>query len=62
MKNKQDIDKIIDRIETEMVSMWSTGEAANVLLNDPDFIQMVLVAVYHEKHRFQAMGLQVGEA
>tara|TARA_R100000008_G_scaffold73055_1_gene51391 strand:+ start:1272 stop:1460 length:189 start_codon:yes stop_codon:yes gene_type:complete len=62
MKNQKDIDKVIDRIESEMVAMWSTGEAAEVLVNDPDFIQMVLVAVYHEKHRFQAMGLQVGEA
>ena len=62
MKNQKEIDRIIDRIETEMVSMWSTGEAAHVLLNDPDFIQMILIAVFHEKHRFQAMGLQVGEA
>ena len=62
MKNQKDIYKVIDRIESEMVSMWSTGEAADVLINDPDFIQMILIAVYHEKHRFQAIGLQVGEA
>ena len=62
MKNQKDIDKVIDRIESEMVSMWCTGEAADVLINDPAFIQMILIAVYHEKHRFQAMGLQVGEA
>ena len=62
MKNQKDIDKVIERIESEMVYMLSAGEAADVLINAPDFIQMILIAVYHEKHRFQAMGLQVGEA
>ena len=58
----KDYDKIVHDIEAEMVSMWLTGEAPVVLAKDPDFIKLIMVAVYHEREHFKRMGLIVGEA
>ena len=58
----KEYEKIVHDIEAEMVSMWHTGEAPDVLKKDPDFIKLIMVAVYHEREHFKRMGLIVGEA
>ena len=58
----KDYEKIVHDIEAEMVSMWLTGEAPDVLAKDPAFIKLIIIAVYHEREHFKRMGLIVGEA
>ena len=58
----KDLDQVVHDIELEMVSMWLTGEAPSVLKKDPDFVELIMVAVYHDKQHFKKMGLIVGEA
>ena len=59
MKN---YDKIVHDIEAEMVSMWLTGEAPDVLAKDPDYVKLIMEAVWHEREHSKKMGLIVGEA
>tara|TARA_B110000977_G_C10754722_1_gene368274 strand:+ start:151 stop:330 length:180 start_codon:yes stop_codon:yes gene_type:complete len=58
----KDFEQIVDSIEAEMVSMWLTGKAPSVLKKDPDYIKLIMVAVYHEREHFKRLGMIVGEA
>jgi len=58
----KDFEEIVYNIESEMVSMWLTGEAPSVLERDPDFVKLIMIAVFHEREHFKKMGLIVGEA
>ena len=60
--NKEKIQDIIHDIESQMVQMWSLGEAEFVLKNDPEYMTMILTAVHYEKDHFRALGMIVGEA
>ena len=60
--NKEKIQDIIHDIESQMVQMWSLGEAEVVLKNDPEYMTMILTAVHYEKDHFRALGMIVGEA
>ena len=59
--NKEKIQDIIHDIESQMVQMWSLGEAEFVLKNDPEYT-MILTAVHYEKDHFRALGMVIGEA
>tara|TARA_B100000131_G_scaffold219011_1_gene210527 strand:- start:291 stop:482 length:192 start_codon:yes stop_codon:yes gene_type:complete len=61
-KNIDNINDIIVDIEKELVNMWSTGEAKNVLNDDPQLIKVMLVAIFYERSHFTDLGLVVGEA
>ena len=54
--------EIINNIESQMVQMWSLGEAEFVLKNDPEYMTMILTAVHYEKDHFRALGMVIGEA
>ena len=54
--------EIIDRLEDEMVRMWSLGEAKYVLENDSEFIVTILVAVHSDRTHYEALGMIIGEA
>ena len=43
--NKEKIQDIIHDIESQMVQMWSLGEAEFVLKNDTEYMTMILTAV-----------------
>ena len=60
--NKEKIQDIIHDIESQMVQMWSLGEAEFVLKNDPEYMTMILTAVHYEKDHFRALGMVIGEA
>ena len=60
--NKEKIQDIIHDIESQMVQMWSLGEAEFVLKNDPEYMTIILTAVHYEKDHFRALGMIVGEA
>jgi hypothetical protein len=60
--DKHNLQDIIHDIETEMVKMWALNEATHVLKDDPEYIVMILTAVFYEKDHFRAMGMVVGEA
>ena len=62
MKNTEEMYKVISDIEKEMVEMWSTGEATQVLNTDPALIKIMLVAVFYERNHFRELGMEVGEA
>ena len=62
MKDMKHISEVIDQIEAEMVTMWSLGEAPNVMEQDEEYIELVLTAVFFEREHFQMMGLIIGEA
>ena len=62
MKESLHIQDVIEEIETEMVKMWACDEATYVMEHDPEYIVMVLTAVFYEKEHFRALGMEVGEA
>ena len=62
MEEPLHISEVIDKIESEMVRMWAMDEAVYVIKKDPEYIAMVLTAVYYEKDHFRALGMEVGEA
>ena len=62
MKQIKHISEVIHEIESEMISMWSLGEAVGVMERDEEYIAIVLTAVFYEKEHFQAKGMVVGEA
>ena len=62
MKDMKHISEVIHEIEAEMVTMWSLGEASNVMEQDEEYIELVLTAVFFEREHFQMMGLVIGEA
>ena len=56
------ISEVIEKIESEMVTMWSLGEAPKVMEQDEEYIVLTLTAVFFEREHFQAMGMIIGEA
>ena len=56
------IEDIVHDIEEEMVSMWSLDEATSVMERDPEYIKIVLTAVFYERKHFEALGMVIGEA
>ena len=62
MKEMKHISEVIHEIESEMVSMWSLGEALDMMKKDGEYIELVLTTVYFEKEHFQMMGMIIGDA
>ena len=62
MKEMQHISEAIEEIESEMVQMWSLGEAPFVIEKDEEYIELVLTAVYYEMEHFKTLGMIIGEA
>lgn len=58
----QHISEVIEDIEKEMVHMWGCDEALHVMKDDPEYIEIILTAIFYEKERFKALGMEVGEA
>ena len=53
---------IVNDIEREMVTLWSTGEITKVMKNDTEFVNMIMTAIMFDKEHFRAMGLEIGES
>ena len=47
---------IVNDIEREMVTLWSTGEITKVMKNDTEFVNMIMTAIMFDKPHFRAMG------
>ena len=62
MKEMQHISDVIEEIESEMVTMWACDEATYVMEHDPEYIEIVLTAVFYEKERFKTLCMVIGEA
>tara|TARA_B110000196_G_scaffold262658_1_gene234607 strand:+ start:246 stop:434 length:189 start_codon:yes stop_codon:yes gene_type:complete len=62
MKEMKHISEVIEEIEAEMVTMWSLGEAPEVMERDEEYIKLVLTAVWFERAYFEALGMITGEA
>ena len=62
MKEMQHISEVIHDIEVEMVSMWLLDQAAYVMQHDPEYIAVIMTAVFYEMEHFKALGMQIGEA
>ena len=62
MKEMQHISEVIHDIEAEMVSMWLLDQAAYVMEHDPEYIAIIMTAVFYEMEHFKALGMQIGEA
>ena len=62
MKDMKHISEVIHEIEAEMVTMWSLGEAPEVMEKDEEYIELVLTTVFFEKEHFQMMGMIIGDA
>ena len=58
----KNLKEVIHEIESEMVSLWSTGEVQHVMKVDPEFIDMIMTAVHFDKDHFRALGMEIGEA
>ena len=53
---------IIDKLEADIIRMWSTGEIIDTISKDPEYINLILLAVFHEKQYWQTIGLVVGDS
>ena len=53
---------IVNDIEREMVTLWSTGEVTHIMKRDSEFITMIMTAIMFDKEHFRAMGLEIGES
>ena len=53
---------IVNDIERERVTLWSTGEITKVMKNDTEFVNMIMTAIMFDKPHFRAMGLSIGES
>ena len=53
---------IVNDIEREMVTLWSTGEITKVMKNDTEFVNMIMTAIMCDKPHFRAIGLSIGES
>ena len=62
MKEMKHISEVIHEIESEMITMWSMGEAPFVMEQDEEYIELVLTAVFFEREHFQMMGMIIGES
>ena len=62
MKEMQHISEVIHDIEAEMVSMWLLDQATYVMENDPEYIAVIMTAVFYEREHFKALGMEIGEA
>ena len=56
------VKELIETIESEMVAMWALGEVPGVIKHDPDFISMILQAVYVDMEHYRALGMIIGES
>ena len=56
------VQELIETIESEMVAMWALGEVPGVIKHDPDFISMILQAVYVDMEHYRALGMIIGES
>jgi hypothetical protein len=53
----------IDELESDMKLMWELGDTLKVLEDDPEYIEVVMTAIFYERHYWiKHMGLTIGEA
>lgn len=57
--NLQDI---IEQLEEDVILLWNTGYIVEVIDKDLEYINLILLAVFHEKEYWQSIGLSMGEA
>jgi len=58
----KDMERIIETMESEMVTMWSLDEATHMLKVDPEYIKVIIRAIFYEREHFRALGMVIGEA
>ena len=62
MKEMQHISEVIHDIEKQMVSMWLLDQTAYVMEQDPEYVTVIMTAMFYEKEHFKALGMEIGEA
>ena len=62
MKEMQHISEVIHDIEKQMVSMWLLDQTAYVMEQDPEYVAVIMTAMFYEKEHFKALGMEIGEA
>ena len=62
MKEMQHISEVIHDIEKQMVSMWLLDQTAYVMEQDPEYVAVIMTAMFYEMEHFKALGMEIGEA
>tara|TARA_B110000902_G_scaffold222839_1_gene259247 strand:+ start:48 stop:245 length:198 start_codon:yes stop_codon:yes gene_type:complete len=65
MKDKRpqrSIYDLVEHLEYDLVSLYSTGEILEWLEKDIEYVTMSLTAVMMDKSHFTALGMVIGEA
>ena len=62
MEETQHISEIILDIEREMVIMWLMGDTTHIMEHDPEYIAIIMTAMFYEMEHFKALGMEIGEA
>ena len=58
----QHISEVIHDIEKQMVSMWLLDQTAYVMEQDPEYVAVIMTAMFYEMEHFKALGMEIGEA
>jgi len=67
-RTKTEKEKMLDFIETiteaefDLISLYSTGEIAEWLEKDEEYVAISLAAVMMERSHFSSLGMVIGEA
>ena len=62
MKEMKHISEVMEEIESEMITMWGCDEALHVMKTDPEYIEVIITAIFYEREHFKALGMIVAEA
>ena len=55
--------EFIEKLETDMKLMWELGDTPEVLRDDPEYVEIIMTAIFYERHYWiQQVGLVIGEA
>ena len=42
--------------------MWLLDQTAYVMEQDPEYVAVIMTAMFYEKEHFKALGMEIGEA
>jgi|TARA_R110000796_G_scaffold210044_1_gene326300 hypothetical protein len=60
-----DIDNLIEKIESDMISMWfqtEAGDILNMIEDDPEYINTMMKAMFYERDHYESLGMVIGES
>lgn len=60
-----DIDNLIEKIESDMISMWfqiEAGDILDIIEDDQEYINTMMKAMFYERDHYESLGMVIGES